>query len=347
MITLLVVTLLSVVVTEFTYSTEVSSHLTRNTLNATQAHYLARSGVRLAELALVQDLEEDQDPENPRRGADTLQDPWAAPFPPMQVGNGHGEASFSVLDERSRFNLNALSQGAGRANLERNKELFQAILSFLGLDTNLLFPLVDWLDPGDERASESGAESPHYLGLRPPRVPRNGPLLTVEEVTLVKGFDELTANEWRNLRQLVTVFPRSGRGNEDLLAINVNTASEMLLTAILAHYGSAEVAANLVRERDTEPFRDANDVRRRIAGIDQLPRSVSGIFTNVDSSLYTIYGTGRAAGLERTLAVTVERSEAARGRQPPSLETLRWTEHTGPVPLTSPEPSDEMTRDLF
>ncbi|MGH7822055.1 MAG: hypothetical protein ACREQ9_20015, partial [Candidatus Binatia bacterium] len=90
LVTLLVVSLLTVIVIEFTHSTEVDAHITRNSLASVQAGYLARSGVALAEVTLRVDAEEKTRQPPERLPVETLTDPWAQPFPPMPVGNGFG-----------------------------------------------------------------------------------------------------------------------------------------------------------------------------------------------------------------------------------------------------------------
>src|ERR1041385_1428501 len=147
LVTLLVVTLLTILVVEFTYSTEVDAHLTRNALNSLQARYLARAGLTLAETVLRLDVQQKTANPPARPNSDSLLDPWAQPFPPRPVGEGVGDAGFRIDDESGRFNINALWQrpGLSPATLEARKMLFQGLLAALGLDVNLLFPLLDWL----------------------------------------------------------------------------------------------------------------------------------------------------------------------------------------------------------
>ena len=74
-----------------------------------------------------------------------------AALPPRAIGEGVGEAS-PIDDESARFNLNSLvtRSNANPAAVEARRMLFQGVLTALGLDINLLFPLVDWLDSDDE-----------------------------------------------------------------------------------------------------------------------------------------------------------------------------------------------------
>lgn len=328
LLTLLVVTLLTIVVIEFTYSTEVEAHLTRNALSMVQARYLARAGVALAEVTLRLDEQEKARKERPN--AETLGDRWAQPFPPQPVGEGVGGAGFVIEDLLSRFNVNALALAPGKnpALLESRKLLFQAILGALGLDVNLLFPLLDWLDSDDEVSTKSGAEKDYYLGLAPAYLPRNGKLLRVEELMLVKGFSNLTREQWAALRSMLTVLP-----NDDL-KINVNTAPELLLVAILTSVDAAAAAKAIVSQRDQHPLVNPTELQQ-VPGWNQLPKEMQGIFQS-RSDHFTIHAVGIAGDVTRALAVTERRSSQ-------HLDVLEWREEAGTGSLTSPAPSVGMT----
>ena len=113
----------------------------------------------LAELLLKLDFA--QKTENPpqRPNVESLLDPWAQPFPPRAIGEGVGEASFHIDDESARFNLNSLvtRSNANPAAARGPQDALSRRAHRPGLDINLLFPLVDWLDSDDEVSGKSGA----------------------------------------------------------------------------------------------------------------------------------------------------------------------------------------------
>lgn len=337
LVTLLAVTLLTVVVIEFTYSTEVDAHLSRNALNAMQARYLARSGLVLGEMALKLDAVAKHKVPPERPPVETLADPWAQPFAPMPVADNFGTAGFTIVDQSARFNLNALAVRPAapndQARLEVRKQLFQGILTALGIGDRLLFAVLDWLDPDDEVSSESGAEKEYYLALAPPYLPRNGPFLTLDELALVRGFGELTRPQWTALRKVLAVRPN---GDQDL-RINVNTAPELLLAGIFAPFDAGTLAHAIVSQRADRPFLSTSGLAE-LPGWSQLPPAVQQIF-DVRSDVFTIHASGNAAGVERGLAVT-ERMRA--NVFPPQLEILAWREEVGFVALTSKGASDGM-----
>jgi general secretion pathway protein K len=330
LITLLVVTLLTIIVVEFTYSTEVDSHLTRNALSATQARYLARSGLVFAEIALRTDAE--QKAKNPQEfpAAETLADSWAHPVPVLPIAEGFGTAGYLIVDESARFNLNSLAVGGSPIQLEMRKQLFQGILEALGLDPNLLFSVLDWVDVDDQTEREAGGESEFYLGLRPPYQPRQGPFLSLEEVRLVRGFEALRPPEWDAFRSIVTVLP-----NREL-KINVNTAPELLLVAMFSAFGDPSIAQSLISSRGEHPIVSAAELLQ-IPGIAQLPPMVRSGVLSVRSSIFTIHASGAAGDVRKGIAVTVDRAAGST-----RLRTLGWRQEVTPFALTAAGASGEI-----
>jgi general secretion pathway protein K len=329
LMTLLVVTLLTILVVEFTYSTQVDAELTRHFLSVTQASYLARGGVALAELTLKLDAAEKITSPPVRPPVETLLDLWALPFPPRPLGEGIGSAGFTIDDESARFNVNSLAGGPGinPVALEARKTLFQGVLAALGMDVNLLFPLLDWLDPDGEVSGKNGAEQAYYEKLVPPYLPRNGELLNLDELQLVKGFGDVTREQWAMLRAVVTALPR------EELRINVNTASEALLTALLVAVDEPAAAKAIVARRERQPFLSVIELDE-IPGWRQVPQQVRSVF-DVRSKYFTLHGIGIAADVSRGVAVLERRVGA-------NLEMLEWRDEVGVASLTSPAPSDGM-----
>ena len=68
--------------------------------------------------------------------------------------------------------------------------------------------LLDWMD-GNEVRAQGGFEDDFYQAQDPPYQAANGPLLSVEELRLVEGFDGTLVD---HLRNYVTVFPWSPGG---------------------------------------------------------------------------------------------------------------------------------------
>ncbi|MGH7818446.1 MAG: general secretion pathway protein GspK, partial [Candidatus Binatia bacterium] len=218
---------------------------------------------------------------------------------------------------------------AGQGTIEFRKTVFQGILAALGLDPNLLFPLVDWLDADDDVTSQSGAENEYYAELTPPYIPRNGKLLRLDELALIKGFSDLTREQSALLRSVLTVLPT----NE--LKINVNTAPEALLAAIFTSVDADGTARAILSRREQHPFLSMGELGQ-IPGWNDLPKEVSSQLFDVKSQFMTIHGIGVAGDVTRGIAV-MERRNGAR------LEMLDWREEVPAFALTSPGPSVGMS----
>lgn len=148
------------------------------------------------------------------------------------------------------------------------------LLSALVADPAKSAALLDWLDPDDD-ARAGGAEREWYQAAR--RIlPRNGPLLSIEELFLVRGFDSATV---QRLRPFVSV--RGGPG------ISLNAAPLEVLQAI----PGLEAAAPLI-------------VARRSVG--HLPRDLDDLLSALPANLRT-EAMGRYAELQGRLRFAPER----------------------------------------
>lgn len=94
-------------------------------------------------------------------------------------------ATFGLVDEAARINLNTATN-----------ELLQALPR---MTAELAAAIIDWRD-ADSEPTESGAEDEVYGRLTPPRKAKNAPFETTEELRLVNGFTlEILYGEDTNL----------------------------------------------------------------------------------------------------------------------------------------------------
>jgi general secretion pathway protein K len=204
-----------------------------------QADSLARGGVQIALAALAQDR---LDEENDEFRADARTDLWMQLGSiPMNVPDG-GVLRLTVEDAGATLNLNALFlDGAVRDPTTEILlvTLFERILdsepgpaSGRDLPTDpeaLAQNLIDWIDSDDVRLL-GGFEDDYYQSQEPPYRAANRPLLSLDELALVEGFD---AGWVTRLRPYLGVHPLvAGDG------INPNTAPPWVL-ALLFH-GTAD-----------------------------------------------------------------------------------------------------------
>jgi general secretion pathway protein K len=218
-----------------------------------QGDLYAQAGVDWARGVLVEDLRRGRD-------VDTLDEAWSRPIAGLPVDRA--VVAGALEDEQGKFNLNNLVSGGGRSAAE--EALFRRLLALLSLPPDLADAVVDWIDFDHDLSGTGGAEDAYYLTLaRPYRAP-NGPMVQVEELYRVRGFD---ARSVERLRPYVTALPTK-------TTINANTASATLLAAVLGV--TREQVDPLLAERRTKPFAQRNDFMSRIGalGVTSLPVEV-------------------------------------------------------------------------
>jgi general secretion pathway protein K len=237
-IALLAMSLLTVLVVEFTFSMRVDLARTHHWMAAKKANLLAETGIQLAAQLLALDER--------MSIADTNEDIWAKPFPALNTETG--TILLRIEDENGRINLNRLASGARSLDGRRYSDL----LLRLGLDEQLTGTLADWLDRNDVvTATPEGAEQDWYGELEPPYEPRNGPLYSFAELALVKGYD---AAALRALRPFTAVL----EGTEQ--TVNINTAPEDVLRALDPRLDDDSVINSILQRRESAAILREDDV---------------------------------------------------------------------------------------
>jgi type II secretory pathway component PulK len=214
---------------------------------------------------------------SPIDGPDTLRAPWARPSGRQPLGDGWLEVT--IEDEARRLDANGPP-----AELAR-------LLAAVGLDARLAAAVADWTDT-DDVARPDGAERDWYARLPTPRLPRNAPLRSVSELSLVRGFE---AAALTRLQPLVATAGEQG--------VNPNTASREVLLALS---GDTAAVERVLALRATRPLRVA-DFDTLLPGVPatrlvergdsyrvRVQAGVGDIRRAVEATLWMPPGTGRA-----------------------------------------------------
>lgn len=173
---------------------------------------------------------------------------------------------------------------AGKINLNRipRRDLRQLIEKRLGPNFDpsrvdeLLAAWTDWTDLNDQ-AVPGGAESQHYQSLDVPYRARNNPELdSVEELRLIRGFDELL--EGVNLQAAFTIYG-SGR------TVNLNLATRETMELLPGL--DEESIERILAYREQRDFRNRGDVGQ-IVPLEQMSELSPWIGNNT-SSYYSVY----------------------------------------------------------
>jgi general secretion pathway protein K len=272
LITLLIIATLTGLTLAFSEDSSTELSLAGYSKNGYRAYQIARSGVDLA-LAL---LDEDED-----RDVDSLSEDWAlfdADSFPEQLPE---EISLTarITDENSKININSLKNEDGEIDEDKAEQLSR-LFSVLGLRESYVNSILDWLDSDDIERMD-GAESYYYQTLEPPYECFNDSFLTVGQVFMVKGLENIRhfgENQEKSLLDYITVYSNG--------QININTASIEILQS-LDDAIDESVAQSIIDYRSQESFSSVDDLGK-VASIDsELLNRIREKIT-VKSSHFTI-----------------------------------------------------------
>ncbi len=253
LLVLVVMALLSALLSEFAFSTLVDLRLAETFRDRSRAYYLARGGIRAGQMILRED-------QNNYDGPDEMWGQGVANFPV-----GEGFLTIDITDQDGRLAINSLVVGNNPQSVQ--KERFLRLFEILEFPDgpDLVAALIDWIDTDDQEYVQDGllgAESNEYLSQDPGYSARNGPLRSLEELSLVRGF---TPEVVAQLKPHVTIYGDSG--------VNLNTATpEVIATLYFDEEDriTLEEARDIASARDIEPFRDLEDFKQEFPGLWQL-----------------------------------------------------------------------------
>ncbi|MFZ3321431.1 MAG: type II secretion system minor pseudopilin GspK [Usitatibacter sp.] len=198
-----------------------------------QADLFARAGIDWSRGILLQDMAI-------AASYDGLDEAWAQPLAGMPVERA--VVSGAIVDEQGKFNLNNLVQNNSRSDADM--KVFQRLLASLDLSPDLADAVLDWIDADNTISGNGGAEDPYYLSLAKPYRAANAPMMQVEELYRIRGFDAATVAK---LRPYVTAL-------RDHTAVNINTATDVVLMAVMPDVPKEKIE-NAIAMRKTRPFK--------------------------------------------------------------------------------------------
>lgn len=245
LLVLVIVALLTSLLTDLAFSTMVDMRLTETFRDSTRAYYLAKGGINAGRMILQAD----------RNQYDSLDESWSRGVINYPVGEGNVTILIEDLD--GKLAINSLVDGNNPQSLmvDRFYRLFVNLqLDALAEPAELTAALIDWLDAGDEpyveihtdaqRLPVSGAEDLYYWSQPQPYRCKNGPLETLQELSLVKGFTP-------EIVKLISPF----LAVNGTVQVNVNTASAEVLMALDLQI-SRDTAQAVLDYRQTVPVED-------------------------------------------------------------------------------------------
>ncbi|WP_178863907.1 type II secretion system minor pseudopilin GspK [Thiomicrorhabdus cannonii] len=166
---------------------------------------------------------------------------WAQPL--IKVPFEGGEISGQLFDLQARININNV-QDSDEIKRKRWQRLLERWRELLELPNPIADTVTDWVD-SDEEPLPLGTESDVYLLKQPPYRTANQPLVVLDELKMLQGFEGLTAAQWQAVQTSATALPT-------VTAINVNTADKTVLMA-LADWMTEGVAQAWLQQRQQQP----------------------------------------------------------------------------------------------
>ena len=303
------IALMTLVVVDFATSSEFGFMSAANQANELRSYYLARSGVSIGLAILAADARNKALGLAPN--VETLSDPWAAPYPPTSVGGG--QVSLSIVDEDRKLDLNSMITYPPNGTATPNQGAMlrvQRLFGLLGLDPDLVNAIVEWIAPaGLDIPGVSSIGSEFYMGLKPPYQPRNGPMPTIGDLMLVRGFNQEIFNR---LQPFVTVFASSGLGPNGP-PVNVNTAPPEVLASLEPELSEdPDLVKQLVLARTVAPFLNVTDVTNNVPALGPISARLTQDVI-VKSQYFTITGVGSFAGSRKIIDATFLREQTGQG----------------------------------
>jgi general secretion pathway protein K len=294
LVVLLGLALMTLIVVDFASETGLGFVSAANQSNEIRAYYLARSAIAAGLALLAQSSRMQAMVQQP---SDSLQDPWAVPFPPLNLDGG--QINMSVVDEARKVNINLLITNEGQVNPQQ-AAIFERLFTVLGVDPRILPAITDWLDP-DSIEAPDGAESDYYLRLTPPYQARNGPMPTIGDLRMIKGINDAVFNR---IAPFITVMPET--------QVNANTASPEVLMALSPQLMEDPKAVKEILEaRLIKPFGASTDVAN-LPDIQSFGTQLAQVLTT-RSQFFTITGVGTYAGARKIVTSTFHREQTGVG----------------------------------
>ncbi len=252
-VTLFVVVILTVTVTEFLYETWVDRSLVANFRDGSKGLYALTSGMEAARAVIVDDYRRDQ-----KSGlfTDTLKEYWAQSAIAIPLEDTFMFAT--IIDESSKINLNGLITPGGYPD-DKYLAFLRRLLVKLELDENIADYARDWIDTNEE----GPAENPYYQSLPRPYRCKNARFDTVDELQMVR---EVTPEAFAKLRKFVTITGGM---------VNINTAPREVLMALHDDI-TASMADDVLTARMDLPFKDKVEIKN-LGGFDALYPEISNL----------------------------------------------------------------------
>ena len=292
-----VVTILCVIVLEFSFAMRTEVHITKNFQEELQLYALAEGGIQRAIAELVN--KNDPKVQQMRKNLDINELPadkreWSTDGRDYRLSFDQGACEVKIIGEGGKANINLVTETMLR-NILTNlgvKEEFRGIV----VDS-----ILDWLD-ADDLYRANGAENDYYRSLKEPYDCKNGPMDSVEELLLVKGvtpemfygkkFAEKAEGgakvDQMGLREVFSIYAPGDQ-------IDINSAHFPVLRGVLGI--PEEISQLMVRAREEKGFESQQDLLQRVPEMASFYGDIGRLITyRSQTPYYTIESRAKTKG---------------------------------------------------
>jgi general secretion pathway protein K len=290
---LLIISVLLPVVIAFYAKTQINLLQAGNFRDTIQAVRMARSGLE----GVTAILQADDDT------YDGFTDKWANGLPAFTLADE--KIDIVVTDEDRKLNVNKLVGEDGKVDKDMEARL-KGLIKRLGGKEEIVGALADWIDEDDTITDPGGAESGYYKELG--YASKNGPLDSLDELLLIKGFDKDLLVK-KGLAGFLTVAPTDGK-------LNLNTAPAELLYDLTISSGSGKqitkkaISENavtaIVGRREKEPFKTMEELKN----LSELGNQAEALAEQkVDSSFFSVRIKCKLGKVEKDVTAVLKREK--------------------------------------
>jgi len=292
-----VMTILSVVVLEFSSAMRTEVQIARNYCEELQLYALSQGGVQRAIAEMV--YKHDPRIQQARRNLKPEEVPadrreWVTDGREYRLAFTEGECVIRVMGEAGKVNINRVSE-----------KMLRKIITNLGWEGEsrdiVVDSILDWRD-ADDFYRLHGAENEYYQSLKKPYHCKNGNLDSVEELLLIRGVTpELFYGEKRTKKGeeksevgpigLKDIFSIYAPGEQ----IDINSAPLPVLRAFLSL--PPEISRLIVEARGEKSFANERDLLQRVPELAPFMGEIAGLIVfRVIHPYYTLESKAESKG---------------------------------------------------
>ena len=245
---LLVFVLVAVIATEMLRRSQLSLRSVGNLIETRQAYYYALGGEAYARQVLAKDIIDGHG------DTDTLNEPWAQTKDQQPLEIDNGSMQIEINDLQGRFNLNSVTDPVG---IDHFKRLLQA----LQLNPNCASEWQRWISTTSQQQSgDENSDSAAVLTAGQPEA----------DISALRLLHSMQPQDYAKLAPHVAVLPSDRDSGPP--KININTAEDVVLQAIM----SPTLSAQIVAKQKSGGYTHVAD-----AGVDESVAAVNSKFFEV------------------------------------------------------------------